>query len=198
MNRARRASASAIGYSGSSSRVAAGYQRAASDGRWKIGGGLQYDAGSLGQTGASAHSMRPVRAPSMRMLRGTRKHSTRWNPKSASRRYALHSATLRPALDLSVTQFTGNTQSNLTGSLAGVAPFALTDRLDRTLFKIAPSLTVSRHNWFHFSVGAHYDVSAGAHTFNAFVQFLSYVAEKPSRPMLIVTVRALEFVSSMS
>ena len=84
------------------------------------------------------------------------------------------STTLRPAIDLSATELIGNAQSGTTASLdgspAGVAPFALSNNLDRTRFNIGPSISISRGNKLDVKIGGTYDVSAGAHDFSGYVQ----------------------------
>jgi hypothetical protein len=86
----------------------------------------------------------------------------------------LHGTAVRPALDLSVTQLAGNRLTTVSGTLAGApagtAPFVLSNKLDPTILKIAPSLTIAQKNQLDFRVGASYGVSAGSHAFNAFVQ----------------------------
>jgi hypothetical protein len=56
------------------------------------------------------------------------------------------------------------------GAAPSVAPFVLTNKLDRTQLNIAPSLTVSRPNSLDVRLGAGYAVSSGSHGFNAFIQ----------------------------
>jgi hypothetical protein len=71
-------------------------------------------------------------------------------------------------------QVLGNPQSSVSGSFAGapagIAPFTLTNRVDRTFLKLTPSLTVSHANSLDVRVGASYAVSAGSRGFNAFLQ----------------------------
>ncbi len=73
-----------------------------------------------------------------------------------------------------MTQLAGNRLTTVSGTLAGApagtAPFVLSNKLDPTIFKIAPSLTIAQKNQLDLRVGASCGVSAGSHTFNAFVQ----------------------------
>jgi hypothetical protein len=82
--------------------------------------------------------------------------------------------TLRPTLEVSVTQLVGNAQSSadatLAGAPAGVAPFVLTNRLDRTRFNVAPSLEIEQRNKLDVRVGGTYRFSAGSHSFGGYVQ----------------------------
>lgn len=262
LHRAQTASADTVGFARSSTGFGAGYERSAGDGRWTVGGGLQYDAATLGASGGSSltgsdvqagvvvkrklsaalisgsivagagtyATTRPgslvdanitsngtakltyggahLRAAHAFAGRGTtfapfvdlgvtrvkvgalaesgggsldanlagraqtfataqsgvRVETTKWS----------HATAFHTSLDASVTQFLGNTQSAASGRFdgapAGVAPFVLTDRVDRTLFRFVPSLTISQPNRIDVRLGATYEVSARSHGFNPFVQ----------------------------
>ncbi len=84
------------------------------------------------------------------------------------------STTLRPSLDLSVRRLLGNPQSStsatLEGAPANVAPFAVSDLVDRTVVDIAPSVQITSKNKLDLKIGAEYGFSARTHTFGAYVQ----------------------------
>jgi len=84
------------------------------------------------------------------------------------------STTLRPSLDLSVRRLLGNPQSSTSASLDGapadVAPFAVSNLIDRTLVNVSPSLQITSKNKLDLRVGADYGFSARTHTFGAYVQ----------------------------
>jgi hypothetical protein len=86
----------------------------------------------------------------------------------------LGTATLRGTLDMSVTQLLGNQRMfapvTLEGAPANVAPFVVTNLLDRTHFNVVPSLELSRTNKLDIRVSAGYDFSKNTHNLGAFVQ----------------------------
>lgn len=84
------------------------------------------------------------------------------------------STTLRPSLDLSVRRLLGNPESStsatLEGAPANVAPFAVSNLVDRTVVNVAPSLQITSKNKLDLKVGAEYGFSARTHTFGAYIQ----------------------------
>jgi hypothetical protein len=86
----------------------------------------------------------------------------------------LGTTTLRPSLDLSVRRLLGNAQSStsatLEGAPASVAPFAVSNLIDRTVMDVAPSLQITSKNKLDLRVGADYGFSSRTHSFGAYVQ----------------------------
>jgi hypothetical protein len=84
------------------------------------------------------------------------------------------STTLRPALDLSVRRLLGNPQSSTSATLEGapttVAPFAVSNLIDRTVMDVAPSLQITSKNKLDLKIGADYGFSSRTHSFGAYVQ----------------------------
>jgi hypothetical protein len=262
LHRSQTASADAVGFSRDSTGLAAGYQRASADGRWVVGGGLQYDAASLGTSGsgsltgsdvqagvvikrnlgnasavsgsvvAGGGSYATTRAGSLtnglvtsngvakigyaaahlrashefhrdasfvapyvdvgttrvsvgalnesgsgalnaNLLAHAQTFTTAQSGLHLETATRLRDAVLKPSLDLSATQFVGSTQNAVSGTFAGapaVAGYTLTNRVDRTLLRIAPALTIAQPNRLDIRVGGAYNVSSGSHGFSAFVQ----------------------------
>ena len=82
---------------------------------------------------------------------------------------------LHGSLSLSLTQLVGNPQAMTTATLqgapAGVAPFAVTNLIDRTQFGVAPALDIVRGNKANIRIGASYNFSKHAHSGGAYVEF---------------------------
>jgi Autotransporter beta-domain len=77
-----------------------------------------------------------------------------------------------PSINLGMTQFIGNGQTVIAGSLegapAGTPFFSIPSQFDRTVFNIAPALTLNSHpRHFEVTVGADYRVSNRANGLTA-------------------------------
>ena len=81
---------------------------------------------------------------------------------------------LRALLSLSVTQLLGDARmiapTTLEGAPSGVAPFLVTNALDRTRFNVSPSLALSRKNELGVRLGASYDFSSNSHNLGGYIQ----------------------------
>jgi hypothetical protein len=81
----------------------------------------------------------------------------------------------RLALNASATQLLGNAQSlttaTLAGAPAGVAPFVLSNTMDRTYFGLTPSLEITNNDKFGVRISGTYNFSASTHSLGTYVQF---------------------------
>lgn len=129
-------------------------------------GATRVNAGALDETGAGALDVR-VGAHSETFA------TMQTGVSLATVRHA-GSTTLRPALELSVTELVGNarsaTSAALDGAPTGVAPFVLTNTLDRTRFNLGPSLSISQKNKLDVKVGGAYQFSGASHNLAGYVQ----------------------------
>ncbi|HET7814145.1 MAG TPA: autotransporter outer membrane beta-barrel domain-containing protein [Candidatus Baltobacteraceae bacterium] len=84
------------------------------------------------------------------------------------------STTLHGALDFAVTQLVGNPQTStsatLQGARAGIAPFGVSNTLDRTFLRIGPSLELTRRNNASVRIGASYNVSRHTNSGGAYIE----------------------------
>jgi hypothetical protein len=87
---------------------------------------------------------------------------------------ALAGALLNASLDLSVTRLLGSAQATSSASLggapSGAAPFALSDSIERTYFKVAPALRLLGSDKLSMSFGGSYTVGAGSRAYGGYLQ----------------------------
>jgi hypothetical protein len=83
-------------------------------------------------------------------------------------------ALFNASLDLSVTRLLGSAQTTSAASLAGapsaVAPFALSDSIERTYFKVAPALRLFGNKKVTMSLGGSYTVGTGSRAYGGYLQ----------------------------
>ena len=81
---------------------------------------------------------------------------------------------LAAGLDLSLTQVVGNahgtTTATLAGAPAGIAPFLIRSRVNRTTLNMAPSLELFQKNGLDVKVGAKVQLSSGYQSTNFYLQ----------------------------
>jgi len=86
-------------------------------------------------------------------------------------------ALLNASLDLSVTRLLGSAQTtsaaSLGGAPSGVAPYALSDAIERTYFKVAPALRLFGSERVNMSLGGSYTVGTGSRAYGGYVQALT-------------------------
>jgi hypothetical protein len=84
---------------------------------------------------------------------------------------------LNASLDLSVTRLLGSAQTtsaaSLGGAPSGVAPYALSDAIERTYFKVAPALRLFGSERVNMSLGGSYTVGTGSRAYGGYVQALT-------------------------
>jgi hypothetical protein len=123
-----------------------------------VGSLFENGAGTLNENVAAYHAMYPTISSGVRLEDSGR----------------FHGSMLHGTLDFSVTQFVGSPQSATTATLAGapsgVAPFQVTNTLDRTLFGIAPALDIARGSKTNIRIGASYNFSRHTHSGGAYVE----------------------------
>jgi hypothetical protein len=59
----------------------------------------------------------------------------------------------------------------LAGAPAGVAPFVLSNTMDRTYFGLTPSLEITNNDKFGVRISGTYNFSASTHSLGTYVQF---------------------------
>ncbi|HEX8806863.1 MAG TPA: autotransporter outer membrane beta-barrel domain-containing protein, partial [Candidatus Aquilonibacter sp.] len=135
----------------------------------------QVNVGTLGESGAGVfdenvaahHDVLPTVAVGARFERLFHRKNTQ----------------IRFALDASATQLLGNAQSlttaTLAGAPAGVAPFVLSNTMDRTYFGLAPSLEITRGDKLGVRISGSYNFSSTTHSLGTYVQFTTKLGGKP-------------------
>jgi hypothetical protein len=127
--------------------------------RVNVGALFESGAGTMNENVAPYHAMYPT------ISSGVRLEDSK----------LFHGSMLHGTLDLSLTQLVGNPQTMTTATLqsapAGIAPFAVTNRLDRTQFNVGPAIDITRGTKTNIRIGASYSFSKHTHTGGAFVEF---------------------------
>ena len=127
--------------------------------RVNVGALFESGAGTMNENVAPYHAMYPT------ISSGVRLEDSK----------LFHGSMLHGTLDLSLTQLVGNPQTMTTATLQsapeGVAPFAVTNTLDRTQFNVGPALDITRGTKTNIRIGASYSFSKHTHTGGAYIQF---------------------------